>query len=74
MEGRGRGRYGKGYGYNSRPIGMHMMGEVPDYMHDMGMVDMTPDMMGMHPMEGGPVHGSGYVPPPPYGMMGAWFS
>ena len=72
---RGRGRHGRGYGhggYDARPgMAMHVMGEMPGYMHEMGMMDMPPDVMGMPPMEGHMgQHGPGYVPPPPYPMPG----
>ena len=46
-----------------------MMGDMPGYMHEVGMMDMPPDVM--PPMEGHMgQHGPSYVPPPPYPIPG----
>lgn len=65
-DGRGRGRHGRYSGYEGRGM-MHM--DVPGYVHEMGMMDMPPEAMGMPPVEG-PMGGPGYVPPPPYPLPG----
>lgn len=72
---RGRGRHGRGYGHGMHEMrpSMQMMGDMPGYMHDMGMMDVSGEMMsGMGPMDGQMMsgHGPGYNVPPPYALGG----
>eukprot|EP00210_Caulerpa_lentillifera_P004199 g4005.t1 len=75
-EGRSRGRYGRGYNHGMHEMrpGMQLMGDMPGYMHDMGMVDVCSEMVsGMAPIDGQMMssHGPGYNLPPPYPVGGA---